>query len=98
MQLNTDPNFRLPAPVGPKSQAQASATRGIVGTFQKMFDEVNSEQIQAEKKVAEMVAGRNKDIPATMMAIEKADVSLKMFMAVRNKMVSAYEEMMRMQI
>lgn len=77
----------------PKSAAKAIAT-----SFQEMFDDVNKDQIQAEKKVADMVAGKNKDIPGTMIAMEKADISLRMLMAVRNKMVNAYEEMMRMQI
>ena len=48
--------------------------------------------------VNDMVAGKNKDIPATMIAMEKADVSLRLLMSVKNKVVAAYEEMMRMQI
>ncbi len=75
-----------------------SAAKTIATSFQDMFDDVNKDQIQAEKKVADMVAGKNKDISGTMIAMEKADISLRMLMAVRNKMVSTYEEMMRMQI
>ena len=48
--------------------------------------------------VTEMAAGRNKDIPGTMIAMEKAETSLKMLMSLRNKAVSAYQEVMRMQI
>lgn len=75
-----------------------SAAKAIASSFQEMFDDVNKDQTQAEKKVADMVAGKSKDIPGTMIAMEKADISLRMLMAVRNKMVNAYEEMMRMQI
>ncbi len=75
-----------------------SAAKSIATSFQKMFDEVNNDQVVAEKKVAEMMTGKNKDIPGTIMAMEKADVSLRMLMAVRNKVVNAYQEMMRMQV
>ena len=75
-----------------------SAGKEIVSNFQRMFDEVNSDQTVADKKISEMVAGKNKDVTGTMIAMEKADVSLRLLMAVRNKLVSAYEEMMRMQI
>jgi len=38
------------------------------------------------------------DIVNTMMAIEKADMSFQMMMQVRNKIINAYEEIMRMQV
>lgn len=82
----------------PKPATPQSAGKEIVGSFQKMFDSVNADQMTADKKIAEMVAGKNKDIPGTMVAMEKADISLRMLMAVRNKLVGAYEEIMRMQV
>lgn len=75
-----------------------SAAKSIASSFEKMIDAVNHDQKKAEKMVNEMVAGKNKDIPSTMIAMEKADVSLRLLMSVRNKVVAAYEEMMRMQI
>jgi flagellar hook-basal body complex protein FliE len=75
-----------------------SAAKSIANTFEKMFDEVNKDQVTAEKKVADLMTSKNKDIPGTVMAMEKADVSLRMLMAVRNKVVNAYQEMMRMQV
>jgi flagellar hook-basal body complex protein FliE len=75
-----------------------SAAKSIANTFEKMFDEVNKDQVTAERKVADLMTSKNKDIPGTVMAMEKADVSLRMLMAVRNKVVNAYQEMMRMQV
>jgi flagellar hook-basal body complex protein FliE len=82
----------------PKTGTPVSAAKNITTSFQKMFDEVNSDQVTAEKKVAEMMTTKNKDISGTIIAMEKADVSLRMLMAVRNKIVSAYQEVMRMQV
>jgi flagellar hook-basal body complex protein FliE len=44
------------------------------------------------------VAGRNKNIHETMLVLERADSSLKMAMQVRNKILDAYREIMRMQV
>ncbi len=81
-----------------KQATPKSAAKSIANTFEKMFDEVNNDQMVAEKKVAEMATSKTKDISGTMIAMEKADVSLKMLMAVRNKIVNAYQEIMRMQV
>ncbi len=82
-----------------KPQGPATSTaEKIAGGFSALFDEVNQEQLKADQMISEMVAGTNKDIPATMVAMEKAETSLRMLMAVRNKMISAYEEISRMPV
>jgi len=40
----------------------------------------------------------NKDIHTTMIAVEKADMTFQLMMQIRNKITSAYEEIMRMQV
>jgi flagellar hook-basal body complex protein FliE len=77
---------------------QAPATQTMVSSFERMIDEVNQSQLTAETKINEAIAGKSKDITGTVIAMEKADISMKMLMAVRNKMISAYEEIMRMQV
>lgn len=46
----------------------------------------------------ELATGRNGNIHETLIAMSKADVSFRMVMQVRNKIISAYQEVMRMQI
>ena len=45
-----------------------------------------------------MLTADNKDIHGTMIALEKADISMRLMLQIRNKLVSAYEEVMRMQV
>ncbi|MDL2227102.1 flagellar hook-basal body complex protein FliE, partial [Deltaproteobacteria bacterium OttesenSCG-928-M10] len=45
----------------------------------------------------ELATGRNGNIHETLIAMSKADVSFRMIMQVRNKIISAYQEVMRMQ-
>lgn len=60
--------------------------------------EVQRLQFEADATIKELVAGKIKDVTAAMVAVERADVAFQTMMAVRNKMVAAYEEVMRMQV
>ncbi len=62
------------------------------------FKQVNELQNQADTAVKELVAGRTKNIHETMLTLERADTSLKLMMQVRNKILDAYREIMRMQV
>jgi flagellar hook-basal body complex protein FliE len=66
--------------------------------LKQSVDKVNLYQIQADTAIKELVAGRNKNIHETMLTIERADTSLKLMMQVRNKVLDAYREIMRMQV
>jgi flagellar hook-basal body complex protein FliE len=59
--------------------------------------EVNRLHIAADEAVENLAAGKEKNIHETMIALEKADVAFQLLMQVRNKIVSAYETIMRMQ-
>lgn len=76
----------------------ADASNSFLGMLKDSMEKVNTNQVQADHAVKELVAGRSKNIHETMLAIEKADTSLKMMMQVRNKILDAYREIMRMQV
>lgn len=68
------------------------------------FDDVISEAISrvsqlkndADKAVEELVKGG--DITSAILAIEKADISLQLMVEIRNRLISTYEEIMKMPI
>ena len=62
------------------------------------LEKVNEAQVAADSSMKELAAGRTKNIHETMLSIEKADSSLKLMMQVRNKVLDAYKEIMRMQV
>lgn len=64
----------------------------------KMVNEANTSQLIADSKVQEVAAGRNKDLHGAVLAMEKADVNFRMLTQVRNKVIEAYREIMRMQV
>jgi flagellar hook-basal body complex protein FliE len=60
--------------------------------------EVQRLHTEADMEIKRLVSGEVKDATEAMVAVEKADVSFQTMMAIRNKMVAAYEEVMRMQV
>jgi len=62
------------------------------------LSQVNDSQIQAETASNDFAAGKTDDINAVMVTATKADLSLQLALQVRNKLLDAYNEIMRMQI
>lgn len=60
--------------------------------------QVSEVQNEAEKAIEDFSKGDVKDIHTVVIAMEKADVSLQTLMTVRSKLLTAYEEVMRMQV
>lgn len=60
--------------------------------------EVQRLQSEADMTIKQLVAGEIKDVSEAMVAVEKADVSFQTMMTVRSKVMTAYDEIMRMQI
>lgn len=59
--------------------------------------EVNQANDGAAAQVNNLIQGGNADMNNVMIAVEKADVSFQLMMQVRNKIVSAYQEVEKMQ-
>lgn len=92
MQRN---GMELPAGGG---ESVGDAGKTFTSILEKSLEKVNEHQLQADKSIKELVAGRSKNIHETMLTIERADTSLKLAMQVRNKILDAYREIMRMQV
>lgn len=65
-------------------------------TLSQSIDELNRLMTQADQTTQEMVLGKE-DIHQAMIAMEQANLSLRMMIQIRNKIIAAYEEIMRMQ-
>ena len=62
----------------------------------RVLNEVNQLKIEADETINNLAAGKQKDIHQTMIDMEKADVAFQLLMQIRNKIISAYETVMRM--
>ena len=61
-------------------------------------DDVNKLQKTSEKAMSDIATGQVKDLHQAAIAIDKAEISMKLMLEVRNKAVSAYKEILRTQI
>ena len=77
---------------------QKALVNSIGESFGRMFDEVNQYQLEADRKIEEFATSPNKDIHGTMIALQQADVALRLMLQIRAKLTSAYQEIMRTQI
>jgi flagellar hook-basal body complex protein FliE len=89
----------LPLPGGNVENLK-SVSRDPLSDFKKelgqSIHDLNRQLTQADQTVQEMALGKT-DIHEAMLALEEAYVSLRMMIQVRNKIIAAYEEIMRMQ-
>jgi flagellar hook-basal body complex protein FliE len=82
--------------------AMAAGHAAPLATFQEFFADAvkktNQMQLQAQDKQRQLLVGETDNIHDVMIAMEQAGLSFQLTLAVRNKVVEAYQEVMRMQI
>jgi flagellar hook-basal body complex protein FliE len=71
---------------------------GFKETLMDSIHEVNNLQTKAHSAMENLATGKANNLHETMVAIQKAEISFKMMMQVRNKIMNAYQEVMRMQV
>jgi flagellar hook-basal body complex protein FliE len=91
------PNSYLPQPSAWTRRRQQRRPE-----FRRGAEECRSERGSAEQQCWAQVSnllqgGGNGDMTSVMIAVEKADVSFQLMMQVRNKIVSAYQDIEKMQ-
>jgi flagellar hook-basal body complex protein FliE len=98
------PSSIQPASIGPIDPfAGAGAERASEGPefrdiLQGAIDQVEHSSSNATQSVQNFLSGDGDDLHSTALAVQRADLEFSLLMQVRNKVVSAYQEVMRMQM
>jgi flagellar hook-basal body complex protein FliE len=90
--------------IGNISSAEPSKTQSVTnepnGSFEAVIDDalskVSQVQNDVEKAVDALATGG--DVTDAVLAIEKADMSFQLMVEIRNKLLTTYEEVMKMQV
>jgi flagellar hook-basal body complex protein FliE len=69
--------------------------KDFIKVLKEAIEEVDRLQLEADQAIKELVVGKG-DLTATVLALEKADLSFRLMMQIRNKLIRAYEEVMKM--
>jgi len=94
---NVDLVYR-PSPLARPQTTEAAPKGDFETQLKNALGEVDHLQKSAEKTIQQMVGEGKGDLQETMIALEKADVSFRLMMQIRNKVLDAYQEIMRMQV
>lgn len=86
--------------LGSKSSAGVSQPSGtdFAQELKNALGEVNQAQVDGEKAMSDIATGSVKDLHQAAIAIDKAEISMKLMLEVRNKALNAYKEITRTQI
>lgn len=90
--------------IPPSATAQKPAVQQRTGeksfgaVLKDMLKDVNAMQAEADDAIARVQIENAGSIHEAMIALEKADLSFRAMMQVRNKILEAYNEVMRMQV
>lgn len=79
-------------------QKSGETTKSFADTLKEAVNTTNQLQKDSDKKMQELATGKTTNIPEVMMAAEKADIALRLMVQVRNKVIEAYQEVMKMQV
>jgi flagellar hook-basal body complex protein FliE len=87
------------APVGPAAGAATGKTgpTSFADVLADSLAQVKTLQREADHAIGQLGAGGPPSLHDTLVALDQADLSFRLMMQVRNKIVEAYQEVLRMQ-
>ena len=90
------PGAAIPMPASP------AAGKGSAGGFQAALSDaigrVDQFQQNSDAAIGKFLSGEDQEVHHVALATQQAELSFDLFLQVRNKVVSAYQEVMRMQM
>jgi len=103
--INFNPNVNsiLPNAQGPTPQTQGPNAgqknfADAVNAVGKYVSQVDDLQRTSEGSIEDLLTGKNNDVTSVVSNVAKADVSFKVLVGVRNKLIEAYKQTMNMQL
>ena len=83
-------------------RSEAHPARQAVTSFSTVLNnlvtETQAQQQQADQSIRQLHSGTGENLHEAMISMEKADISMRYMIQVRNKAIDAYQEIMRMQV
>jgi flagellar hook-basal body complex protein FliE len=80
------------------SNVKKSGSSDFSEIMKGLTKEVDEKLNTADQKIQQFALGQSQDLHEVVVASEKADIALRFLLQLRNKLLDAYQEMMRMQM
>ncbi len=89
----------LTLPLKPSGVDSAvGSDESFANVLDKFVTDVNSLQNKASESIEKLATGEISDVHQVMIAVEEAGTAMEFMLEIRNKVVEAYQEIMRMQV
>lgn len=94
INLNTRIDQALPSPLQPSRQED----QGFGNVLKQVINGVNQQQAAANQAAERLHTGQAEGLHEVMIAMEQSNISMRLLVTMRNKVIDAYQEIMRMQV
>jgi flagellar hook-basal body complex protein FliE len=82
----------------PAALAPAASSGGFSSMLQNAIQSVEAPGNAAGQAIQNMLSGGSEELHTVALAVQRADLTFDLAMQVRNKVISAYQEIMKMQL
>lgn len=94
---STGPIPQVDLGVNRTQKAEKQQDSSFQETLKNFYYDVNHKMKEADQMTQEFAVGKRHDLHEIMIASEKANISFKLLLQIRNKLLEAYQEVIRMQ-
>ena len=97
--INVKPIFSdLPLSLGSKPTGSQEDKTRFGALLKDAISTVNDLSKKSDMEIQKIITGESDELHTAVIAMQRADVSFQMMMQVRNKIVQAYQEVLRMPV
>jgi len=100
MTISPIPSINIPSvqETGAAARTTLVSTSKETPSFEQVLSALDQSQQNADALVEKLSLGENVDLHQVMIGLEENDVNFRVALAIRDRLVEAYREIMRMQI
>ena len=96
--VTPNPIPSIPKIDAPQKPSASGSAQQVTQSFGEMLSSLNQSQQNADSLVEKLARGENVDLHTVMIGLEENNVNFNVALGIRDKLVDAYREIMRMQV
>lgn len=87
------PRAAAPLPAG-----EGAGPAGFGDLVSQFLQDANNQQLQVGRQIEALATGETNNVHDVVLSVAKADLAFRLVMEIRNRLISSYQELMRMQV
>jgi flagellar hook-basal body complex protein FliE len=96
--INSNPIPAIPEINSAQKTSASGSSRQVGASFEDMLTSLNQSQQNSDNLMAQLARGEDVDLHTVMIGMEENNVNFNVALGIRDKLVEAYREIMRMQV